>query len=397
MATILVTWELGLAMGHVGVVRPLIDHLIRQGHRVVAALKDVAQAPNLSKNSAVQCLQAPVRLNAVRTPFQLPSTFAHILHNAGFSAVDELRPMVNAWRGLYDLVRPDLILFQHSPTAILASHAYNVRRMNIGTGFCCPPDREPLPDWRPYLNNDPAQLRRDEQHVRSVANEVLATWNWRPLDRLTDLYQRDMETILSTFPELDHFGARSGGNYWGAWSAGFGRQADWPTAPGRRVFAYLKPFHALEALLDCLVRRRTPTVIYGPTIDRQVQERFQCESLRFMAEPVELGAAGQQCDLAILNATHGTTAAMLLAGKPSLQIPLYLEQQLSADNVVRMGAGLSAEANNAPRVVSQLETLLDSTACYEPAAAAFASRYASFDYRGQVDRLAAHVEHLLGA
>src|SRR4029077_15658498 len=66
MATILVTWELGLAMGHVGVVRPLIENLIRQGHRVIAALKDVSQAPNLSKNSAVQCLQAPVRLNTVR-------------------------------------------------------------------------------------------------------------------------------------------------------------------------------------------------------------------------------------------------------------------------------------------------------------------------------------------
>ena len=98
MATILVTWELGLAMGYVGTVRPLIDHLIGQGHRVVAALKDVTQAANLSKNSAVQCLQAPVRLNAVRAPFQLPSTFAHILHNAGFSTAEELRPIVNAWR-----------------------------------------------------------------------------------------------------------------------------------------------------------------------------------------------------------------------------------------------------------------------------------------------------------
>jgi hypothetical protein len=153
----------------------------------------------------------------------------------------------------------------------------------------------------------------------------------------------------------------------------------------------------LEALLDCLVRRRTPTVIYGPTIDRQLGERFQCDTLRFATEAVELGAAGRDCDLAILNGTHGTTAAMLLAGKPSLQIPLYLEQQLSADNVVRMGAGLTAEANNAPRVVGQLETLLDNTGRYEPAAAAFASRYASFDGGGQIDRLAAQVEHLLGA
>ncbi len=146
-----------------------------------------------------------------------------------------------------------------------------------------------------------------------------------------------------------------------------------------------------------MVRRRTPTVIYGPTIDRQIQERFQCDTLRFASEAVELDAAGRECDLAILNGTHGTTAAMLLAGKPSLQIPLFLEQQLSADNVVKMGAGLSAEANNASRVVGQLETLLDDTDRFTPPAAAFASRYAGFDYRGQVGRLAARVEHLLSA
>jgi hypothetical protein len=397
MATILVTWELGLAMGHVGSVRPLIDCWIRQGHRVVAAFKDVTQARHLSNESEVQCLQAPVRLYPVRAPFQPPSTFAHIMHNAGFSSVDELRPTVNAWRALYDLVRPDLIVFEHSPTAVLASHAYDVQRMNIGTGFTCPPDREPLPDWRPYLKNDLQRLHDEERCVRSVANELLVAWNKRPLDRLTDLYQRDMVTILSTFAELDHFGPRPGGDYWGAWSAGFGQPPVWPNAPGRRVFAYLKPFRALEALLDCLVRRQTPAVIYGPTIDGQIQQRFQCDTLRFTSEPVELSAAGQQCDVAILNGTHGTTAAMLLAGKPTLHVPLYLEQQLSADNVVRMGAGLTAEANNAPRVVGQLETLLDNSDRCEPAAAAFASRYASFDGRGQVDRLAAQVEHLLGA
>ncbi len=36
--------------------------------------------------------------------------------------------MVCAWRAIYDLVRPDLILFQHSPTAILASgYAHGIK------------------------------------------------------------------------------------------------------------------------------------------------------------------------------------------------------------------------------------------------------------------------------
>ena len=37
-----------------------------------------------------------------------------------------------------------------------------------------------------------------------------------------------------------------------------------------------------------LARRRTPTVVYGPTIDRRIQERFAGDTLRFMPEPAEL-------------------------------------------------------------------------------------------------------------
>jgi hypothetical protein len=394
VATILFTWELGLAMGHAGRLRPLAEALVGKGHRVIAAIKDVTQAANLSPSGAVQCVQAPVRLNSVRAPFQLPSTFAHILHNAGFGAVDELRPFFDAWRSLYDLVSPDLILCEHSPTALLASQTRNVRRMIIGTGFSCPPDRSPLPDWRPYLKNDPARLAHDEAHVRSVINELLLPSGLPPLGKITDLYSRTDETVLATFPELDHFGPRAGARYWGTWPGGFGGSADWPSGNGRRVFGYLKPFAALPSLLERLVERRLPTVIFGPQIDRPTQDRFQCETLRFAPRPIDLGEAGKWCDLAILNATHATTASMLLAGKPMLQIPLFLEQQLSADNVVRMGAGLTAGANKPAEIVEQLEKLLIDDK-YADSAREFSRRHAGFDWREQLEDLTNHVDRLV--
>ncbi len=381
-------------MGHVSVLRPVTKALIAQGHRVIAALKDITKAATLSPDGQIPCLQGPVRLTPIAAPYELPSTFAHILHNAGFGRADELRPMVNAWRALYDLVRPDLILFQHSPTAILASYAHGIKGANIGTGFCCPPDRSPLPDWRPYLKNDAAQLRRDELHVREIMNQMLVEWGRAPLDKVTDLYTRLDEMILSTFSELDHFGARADSCYWGTWSEGHGRLIEWPSGHGPKIFGYLKPFPGLPALLDYLVRRRLPTVIYGPTIDRQFRDRYRCETLRFAMQPVELEYAGQQCDLAILNATHGTTASMLLAGKPVLQIPLYLEQQLSADNVARMGAGLSADCGRGSQIVNQLDVMLENHS-YRAAAHRFAERYADFDRHQQMERLQNRVEEIL--
>lgn len=394
MATILFTWELGLAMGHVGTLRPLAEALGRKGHRVYAALKDVMKARHLAPQAEFPCLQAPVRLNPVRGVVHLPSTFAHVLYNAGFGSAAELRPLADAWRAIFDLVKPDLLVLEHSPTALLASFSRRVRRVCIGTGFTCPPDLTPLPDWRPNQRNDPDRLLRDEEQVRSTIIELLVEWGQMPLAKVTDLYTRADETFLTTFEELDHFGPRRRVEYWGTGFSSLGTMPQWPRGSDPKVFAYLKPFAALDGLLSWLAEQRLPTLIYCPEIDPKLQARLESETLQFASQPVDLAAAGKWCDVALLNATHGTTAAMLLAGRPTLQIPLFLEQQLTADNVVRMGAGLIAPANRPDESIRQLTKLL-SDGSFAQAAQRFQQRYAHFDRRGQLDRLIARVEQLL--
>jgi hypothetical protein len=394
MATILFTWELGQAMGHVAKLRPLAEALGRNGHRLFAALKDVTQAKSLSPHGAVPCVQAPVRLNPARDRIEFPATFAHILHNNGFGCREELQPLVDSWRALFDLIRPDLICCEHSPTALLASLAHPVKRIVVGTGFSCPPDLHPLPDWRPFKRNDPARLLRDEQRVLDVMNEFLGSWNQPPLARITDLYRRADRQVLATFAELDHFGSRSEGEYRGIWSNDSGQPPQWPAGEGKKVFAYLKPFPALAALLDFLRRARLPTIIFGPTIEHEFQERNSSDTLRFVSEPVDLAAAGRQAGLAILNSTHGATAAMLLAGAPLLLLPLNLEQQLLAKRVEQMGAGLAANSHNGAEAVGKLQTLLASPS-YAQAAGTFAQKYANHNAQLQVDRVAQQIEELL--
>ena len=408
MASILFAWELGGGLGHVMQLRPLAEGLIRRGHRVVLALRDLSRAQRVFGREGVEFLQAPVKTYAEQNPFALPMTFAHTLHNMGFSSAQELWTMTQAWSGLYDYVRPRMIIFDHAPTALLAARGLAVKRVVIGSGFCIPVDESPLPNLRRWIKVDAWKLRVDEQGVLDRMNQVLAERKQPALERITQLYSQVDETLLLTYRELDHYPnrqeqagqVRSGEDgpvpvkYWGAWTKSEGKRPQWPGGSGPKIYAYLKDFPALPELLGALKELGNPAIVLVDGIAREVVERFRCEHIAFSREAMDMGAVASECDLAILNAGHGTTAAMLLAGKPILQIPIYLEQAMLAEAVRRMGAGLCASNRNGAQIVERLREMLG-TERYRARAAEFAARYARLDAAEAKKEMTGMIDDLL--
>jgi hypothetical protein len=184
MSTILLTWELGGGLGHLANLAPLARRLAERGHRVVVALRDLSRAWQVFGEIDVFCLQSPVKTRNDGERIEPPRTFAHILHNVGFGDFNELWSMTAAWRNLYDYVRPDAIIFDHSPTALLAARGYPARRILIGAGFFWPLDQCPLPDLRPWLGTPGERLASDEKFVLANVNLALQYWQQPPLERL---------------------------------------------------------------------------------------------------------------------------------------------------------------------------------------------------------------------
>lgn len=392
MATVFMTWELGGGLGHVTVLRPVALALCSAGHRVIFASRDLVAAERAFADTDVACIQAPVRPRGA-TPAVTPvRTYADLLQNIGFSSAEDLRPTYHAWKNLFDLVNPDLTLFDHSPTALLASRMSRTRRVLIGNGFFCPPVGDVLPSMGLQRGAPSPTHAQEEDRVTAIVNRVVAPCG-DGIAKLSDIYNEVDETLLCTFEELDHFGARNA-RYWGAWPTYPGDRPQWPEGHGRRVFAYLKPFPGLPALLHELRRLALPTIVFGYWVNETVRARFGSKTLTLTNRPVDLVRAGVDSDISILNATHGTTAALLLGGSPILQIPFYQEQQLVAERVQTMGAGLIADRTNGRHVVTQFHRLLDCNRAPR-VASQFADRYREVEPMQQLEAMVGRIESLL--
>lgn len=375
MARILFAWELGGGLGHTLVHVGLARRLRAAGHQVIFAIRDLAQAEGVIGRHGFHYLQAPVRMRAVTEPLPNAVSYPQILHNIGFSDAAGLLSQVKAWRLLYTIVQPAMVVFDHSPTALLAAADLAAHKVHIGTGFTVPPPLVPFPRLAPATADtvDPAVV---EAGVLESMNRVREVLGLAPLANVAAILAVDEEVLL-TFRELDHYPQRDGGRYWGDGPADSGQAPRWPALPGKRVFAYLKPFKNIGSLLEALAARRLPTLIYGPQLPGALVRRHGSASLRFVGEPLNLNQVGQECDLAILNGTHGSTAAQLLAGRPSLQLPLYLEQLITAVRVQELGAGLAAPRLQPGGMAAKLEALLEDER-YAVAAGRFARAHDDF-------------------
>jgi UDP:flavonoid glycosyltransferase YjiC (YdhE family) len=396
MGTILFAWQLGAGLGHLLRMKPSAEGLANCGHRIFMVARNLPRAAKVYARLGVSLLQSPAKSEGPCL-FRRGSSFAHLLANVGFGTFAEIFGLVAAWRNLFELVQPDLIVFDHSPAALLAARGFPARRVPIGSGYCCPPDTYPLAKIRADVSPDEAaKAQRDEDRILQRLNAILKYRAQPTLERLGQLYGEVDECFLTTFEELDHYPGRSGATYWGPVNGSGGKSPDWPAANGRRIFAYLKPFPTLTDLLEILNDRKYPTLIYPDGIDREIQERYQSDTLRFVNERLNMSEVSQQCDLAILNAGHGTTCDILLAGRPILQFPLQAEQQLMAENVCRLGAGETLSPRQKDRAAMEItldQLLIDPR--YTEAAQRFAQRYANFNPQRQQAQMLQRVLELL--
>lgn len=381
MKTVVFCWELGRGNGHVGPFEPIARRFIEDGWRVVFIARDLSRVTRFFKTGEVDAYQAPFKTGQAGPNVRRPDTYSQMLLSLGFSTDDELDQLARAWKLLFGHISPDLIVFDHSPIAMVAARGIPVPQVTIGLGFFVPIDSEPMPCLAPWREM-PSEIRL--QHDRNLVdriNRVLSRGRQPELPRLGALYSETNANLFMTFPELDHFGPREDGQYFG--SCGITRRAalpdppTWPEGDGPRVYAYLKQMPVLKDLLLALSNRGVPTIAVLDGALTEKLRQFAGPNIVLCDRPIALDEVCRTSEAAITNAGNGTLCRLLRAGIRQLLVPLNVEQAIISEKVRQLTAGLVADRERPDVAVGQLNAILDGDA-ERSGALAFAGRYADW-------------------
>ena len=117
---------------------------------MVLAARELHRVPEALGGLRIELLPAPFKRNVPPADQSAFLSFTHILARQCFSSAEELEMYLRAWSCIFDLVKPDLVLYDHSPTALVASHGRSFKKVSVGSGFYNPPAPEPGAPFAPF-------------------------------------------------------------------------------------------------------------------------------------------------------------------------------------------------------------------------------------------------------
>jgi UDP:flavonoid glycosyltransferase YjiC (YdhE family) len=294
---VLLTWELGLNLGHLTRLLPVAQQLKRDGHTVLIAVRDIQAAATVLGQWGIPFVQAPHLPNGI--PLSHRATgYADILLSQGWSDKSALWGLAQGWLNIFQLFRPDKLILDYSPTVSLAARIAKIPSVLVGNGFELPP--------------------------------------------------------LATFPTLDHYAEREDAEYIGPLLGHLNAPSvDWPEGRGPKIFACLRPDTArAQEILAALAAITARVVCVAGGFAKAQLEPYQKNHIRYSLGPLDLQPQ-LDADLCISYGAEGTMMRFLLAGVPQCISPWHVETFMAARRIEASGFGVALTGMPAGRLVRE--------------------------------------------
>lgn len=375
---VVMAWEQGAGLGHVGKLHVLAKAFVARGWRVTLVLRQLDAAQYFDWPDEVMLWQAPVWRpgldEAVAKPSlqdledRLPSVnMSSLLLGCGWHEGPLLAARVQAWRTLLGQLRPTLLLADYAPVAMWMARVMSVPVVNVGVSISVPLCAEPMPALRWWRGPQLEQRRAHDDLLLDVVGQAAAAHHLLGWQRAAEAWRADLD-VLCTLPALE-FGAIQGQarECWGLLEqSSAGELPQWPPGTGPRVFFYLSSSRAkaFVPMMQALEHSGARILAVVPDALEAEQARWNTPRMRLRTRPLDMEATLSDAQLVVTQGSHGTMAQALCHGVPVLALPDHLEQTLNSMRLQKAGAGrlvLEQELEGAAAVelVSVLRDLLD--------------------------------------
>lgn len=395
MSKVCFVWELGQGFGHLVRYIAMIRRLLDRGDEVYFLAKDADLARTVFATMDVHVQQIEPGNTPPDEALTTLNSYAEILHNFGFFAPDALEQQLQPWYEKLTKLQPDVLVVDHSPTALLVNRTCQIPMISSGSGFTVPPRYSPMRPLRYWAVCDRAELAVNEGRVLRAVNEVLGRAGIAPLSDLCDLLRADCEWLL-TYAELDHYGVRDGARYLGSISApDFGALLQWAMHDGAKIFAYLTGLTVSDAIVEAVQDLDINICLYAPNLKSVEIEKFPPDQVLRASAPVHLAQAAAQCSAAITNSSLNTVSFFLRHGIPQLALPSNVERFMVGRRLELVGGGLTVRTSDSASVVTaKLRAVLQQRS-FTRVAEQFGQRHSNDELECQTDTMLSDIDALL--
>jgi rhamnosyltransferase subunit B len=331
----LLTWEIG-GGGHFRPTLRLAAALKHLGlHVDFAALRP--HALTTAENSFDRLFQAPVLPRTTRLGRQFGAqgrpavSYVEILMDYEFDQPLVVHRQVEAWRSLFDLIRPEILITDFSPGAVLAARG-RIPTVAFGSPFCVPCGSDGrFPSFLP-------------EHPASIENEaVVRTSICTALDELGEPPVNDLvEAVVAPtrfpqgFSELDPYAAIRTEEL----LPPIVEQCTVENGSRSEILAFLpRTLKTYPAIIDTLVRLGQAVCLDGRRMTPDIRRRLGEAGVRFGAEILDSNAMASSASLVLSHGGFHTVVRGLLAGVPQIIVAGDQEKYLHLRALQRLGVG----------------------------------------------------------
>ena len=340
MARILVGYERGENLGHYRRLAPVAEALAAEGHQVTFFLRNPYDCRAQITKSPLPFLQSPdlVPPNPAERGPKTMGAYSDIMVYCGFGKLETLFTATLGWRSIFDQVRPDLIVCDHSPVTCFAAYG-RIPVIQVGSGFTIPPAQgDSFPGFQPTKNATVAP-----QDIVDVMNEVQSRLGGPKVPSVTAPL-RTTGRLVCTLQGLDPYKDQRQDPVVGP-TEGLQSPMPLPDKPG--IFAYLGIEHAITAKMLAVLKESTlPVEAYVRGMTAATAKKYARPGLTFYKSPQPIDQVLSRATLAIHHGGSGMSLACCSAGRPQLALPIHEETLLNSRALGRIGVGQAMSAKD---------------------------------------------------